>query len=121
MINFIAKYCILCSIPSFIAKYWLEAIFGLILTALTACFKYLYNQNKIRTAEQDAVKLGIQALLRDRIIEQYNKWIDLGYMPIYALENVTAMYTQYHALGGNGTITHLYNELLELPTKKVEE
>jgi hypothetical protein len=28
------------------------------------------------------------------------------------------MYTQYHALGGNGTITHLYNELLELPNRK---
>lgn len=103
---------------AFIAKYWVEAIFGLMITALTAGFRYLHKQNKLRSAEQDAVKLGIQALLRDRIIEQYNKWMEQKYIPIYALENVTAMYTQYHALGGNGTITHLYNELLELPNRK---
>jgi hypothetical protein len=28
------------------------------------------------------------------------------------------MYKEYHALGGNGTITKLYEELLELPHRK---
>lgn len=102
----------------FIMEYWLEVVFGFITLALTAAFKYLYSQNKIRSVEQEAVKMGIQALLRDRIIEQYNKWMEHGYIPIYALENVTAMYKEYHALGGNGTITKLYEELLELPHRK---
>ena len=102
----------------FIARYWLEVLFGFITLALTASVRYLRNQDKIRKTEQDAIKLGIQALLRDRIIEQYNKWMEHGYIPIYALENVTAMYKEYHALGGNGTITKLYEELLELPHRK---
>jgi hypothetical protein len=102
----------------FIVKYWIEFLFGLIAAGLTATVRYLLSQNKRRTTEQEAIKLGIQALLRDRIIEQYNKWMEKEYIPIYALENVTAMYKQYHALGGNGTITHLYEELLELPSWK---
>jgi hypothetical protein len=102
----------------FVARYWLETLFVFITTGLTASVNYLRKQDKNRKTEQDAIKLGIQALLRDRIIEQYNKWMEKGYIPIYALENVTAMYKEYHALGGNGTITQLYEELLELPHRK---
>lgn len=102
----------------FIVKYWLEFGFGLVSLALTASVKYLHKQDKIRKAEQEAIKKGIQALLRDRIIEQYNKYMEKGYIPIYAMDNVEAMYREYHALGGNGTITDLYEELKELPHRK---
>ncbi len=103
---------------AWITKYWIEVLFGLIVTALTATVKHLWSQNKRRCTEQEAVKMGIQALLRDRIIEQYNKYMDKDYIPIYAMDNVKAMYKEYHALGGNGTITKLYEELLELPHRK---
>lgn len=102
----------------FIIKYWLEFGFGIIAFALTAFAKYFWNQNKARKSEQNAVKLGIQALLRNGIIEQYNKYMDKKYIPIYAMDNVEAMYKQYHALGGNGTITELYEDLKELPHRK---
>lgn len=102
----------------FIAKYWLEFGFGLISTALVSMFKHFQKQDKIRKAEQEAIKKGIRALLRDRIIEQYNKYMEREYIPIYALESVAAMYEEYHALGGNGTITQLYEELQELPHRK---
>ncbi|HHV10420.1 MAG TPA: hypothetical protein GXX75_09115 [Clostridiales bacterium] len=95
----------------FIAKYWLEALFTLILSGIGVTVKMMFTQFK-------ALKLGMQAILRNGIIEQYHKYMDKKYIPIYALENVTAMYSQYHALGGNGTITHLYEELLELPNRK---
>lgn len=102
----------------FIVKYWLEFGFGLVSLALTASVKYLHKQDKIRKAEQEAIKKGIQALLRDRIIEQYNKYMEKGYIPIYAMDNVEAMYREYHALGGNGTITDLYEEMKGLPHRK---
>ncbi len=102
----------------FIAKYWLEAVFGLITLALTAWVRHLSKQNKIRKAEQEAIKKGIQALLRDGIINQYNKYMEKKYIPIYAMENVEAMYKEYHALGGNGTITELYEDLQDLPHRK---
>lgn len=74
-----------------------------------------------RLAEQkqreDAVGFGVQALLRDRIIQAYNHYTEKGYCPIYGLENVEEMYRQYHALGGNGTITELVERVKELPTQ----
>ena len=101
-----------------VAKYWIEVVFGLITLGLSAAVNYLRKQSNKRAAEQEAIKLGIQALLRNEIIEQYNKYMDKEYIPIYAVENVTAMYKEYHALGGNGTIKQLYEELLELPHRR---
>jgi hypothetical protein len=95
----------------FITKYWIEVLFGGITTVLSGGGLYIFRQFK-------ALKLGVQAILRDRIIDQYNKYMDRDYIPIYAMENVTAMYKEYHALGGNGTITELYKQLLELPHRK---
>lgn len=100
--------------PDWIPKYWMEVIFGLIVGVLTARYKRLANKIK----EQEAIKLGIQALLRDRIIQSYNHYQEKEYCPIYALENVIALYTQYHALGGNGTVTELVERLKDMPTEK---
>lgn len=98
----------------FIAKYWIEVLFGLLISIISIGFKKISKKLK----EQDNVKLGIQALLRDRIIQNYNKYVELEYCPIYALDNIDAMYKQYHALGGNGTVTKLVEELKEMPTRK---
>lgn len=97
----------------FIARYWLEVLFGLVATGLGGAIKYIFIQFK-------AVKLGMQAMLRNSIIDKYNHYTEQKFIPIYGLDNITAMYEQYHALGGNGTITRLYEELKELPTRKGE-
>ncbi len=47
--------------------------------------------------------------------------MDKGYCPIYALENINTLYKQYHALGGNETVTELVEKLKYLPTEKREE
>ena len=101
-------------------KYWIEFVFGLVILILTTSFNMLKNKVKCANMEQEAIKGGIQALLRDRIIQAYNKYNDLGYIPIYGLENVEAMYKQYHNLGGNGTITKLMETLRDLPTENKE-
>jgi hypothetical protein len=95
----------------FIARYWIEVLFGGITTVLSGGGLYIYRQFK-------AIKLGMQASLRDSIITKYDKYMERKWIPIYAMDNVEAMYKQYHALGGNGTITDLYKELLELPHRK---
>lgn len=100
-----------------ILKYWLEVLFGIISSGLFAGYKKLAGKLK----EQDAIKFGIQALLRDRIIQSYNHYQEKGYCPIYALENINALYTQYHALGGNGTVTELVDRLKDMPSEKRKE
>lgn len=69
-------------------------------------------------SRQKAVELGVQALLRDRMLHSYNKYTDLGYAPIYAKENFENMYQQYHGLGGNGVMTRLHKEFMGLPSEK---
>ncbi len=103
-----------CKMQEWILRYWVELLFCLINTGLAAGYKKLSSKLK----EQDAIKLGIQALLRDRIIQSYNHYMDKGFCPIYGLENITALYTQYHALGGNGTITELMERLKDMPIEK---
>lgn len=63
------------------------------------------------------VENGVKCLLRDRIIERYNKYMGQKFIPIYGMENVEDMYDAYHDLGGNGTITKLVDELKKLPSK----
>lgn len=69
---------------------------------------------------QKALEYGVQALLRDRMLHCYNKYIEAGFAPIYAKENYENMYRQYHELGGNGVMTHLHEEFMALPTEKGE-
>lgn len=71
-----------------------------------------------KVSEQEAIKLGVQALLRDRIIQIYNASMDKGYCPIYERENIDALAKEYHSLGGNGVVTGLLEKLSDLPTEK---
>lgn len=41
-------------------------------------------------------------------------------MSILDKENMEAMYKQYENLGGNGTVKHLMDDLLDLPTKIIK-
>lgn len=89
---------------------------GILGIATRALLKRLKRQ-EIR---QSAIELGVQALLRDRMLHNYNKYIELGYAPIFAKENFENMYQQYHGLGGNGVMTQLHSEFMELPTESEE-
>lgn len=50
------------------------------------------------------------ALLRDRFYQGYKTYATQGYYPIRDREVMQDIYDQYHALGGNGVITHLMDE-----------
>lgn len=97
-----------------IINYWTQM-------ACAAIFGYMLQLIKKRKRESDAIQAGVQAILRDRLINAYNHYVDKEYCPIYARENITSMYKAYHDLGGNGTITELYNKLLDMPTEPRRE
>lgn len=65
--------------------------------------------------ENSALKNGMQSLLRNNIIDAHDKYTKKRYCPIYAKESLTKTYEAYHALGGNGVITKLYNDIMALP------
>lgn len=104
----------------FISQYWLEVIFGFLTAFLGFCYKGLKNELITRINEQEAVKKGLVAILRQTIYDNYNKWSERGYCPIYAREVISDVYAQYHSLGGNDVGTELYNRTMELPTEAPE-
>lgn len=73
--------------------------------------RFLWTQVK-------SVRLGVQALLRAQMIDDYNRYSEKGYAPIYARENFENCWAQYHALGVNGVMDNLHEKFLELPTEK---
>lgn len=101
----------------FILKYWIQFLFVSVTTLLAAGYRKLSTKVKKQVQKQDAVEMGMQALLRTHIIQGYNQSKEKGYCHIYEMENVQGMYNAYHALGGNGTITELVERLKDMPTE----
>lgn len=105
----------------FVIRYWLEAIFGAVIMGFGAAYKYLSKIVYKQIGDQKSLRDGTQALLRNQIIHSYDKYMEQGWIPIYGRENVLDMYKAYHALDGNGTITKLMDEIMELPSKEMEK
>ena len=80
-----------------------------------AVISYIFALYHTKKKENDALKAGLQALLRDRIIQAYNHYVqDKGWVPIYAKESIDACYKSYEALGDNGVIDNLMQQINEL-------
>lgn len=95
---------------------------GQIFNALAgAIITLLWTMLRAKKRENDALKEGMQALLRDRIIQAYNHYSDKGWIPIYAMESIEACYKSYEELGENGVIDNLMRQLRELSNHEPEE
>jgi len=68
-----------------------------------------------------ALKKGLQALLRGQMINDYNKWSERGYAPLYARQNFENLWVEYEALGEDGVIEDLRNKFLALSTDPPKE
>lgn len=72
----------------------------------------LVKLDEERTARDEAMMLGMQSLLRGQIVDFYDKYHNQSkHLTVERKRELDEMYTAYHALGGNGTITGLYEEL----------
>lgn len=98
-------------------KYWAEWLFSIIGAALIAGYKHLSLKLKKQQSEAAAVKEGLLALLHDRLYQACTYYLTRGHIDVEALKNIEYMYSAYHALGGNGTGTALYEKAKALPIK----
>ena len=69
---------------------------------------------KSQKAHRDANSNGTMVLLKVKLFEYHDKYMELGFIPPYAYENFCDMYESYHELGGNGTGTKMYDEIKQL-------
>ena len=66
--------------------------------------------------ETGAIKDGVKALLKDRLLQGYKHYInDVGYADEHDRENLENVYKQYHALKGNGDMKDLRKTFRKLP------
>ena len=75
------------------------------------------EQTSARVEEQNkATMLGVQALLRDRLLQAFEHYLARGWISAGERDNVDNMYTQYEALGTNNVISDIYNQVRALPS-----
>lgn len=70
----------------------------------------LQNQKKARDANSE----GTKCLLRVKLIEYHDKFMERKSIPSYALANWDEMYNAYKGLGGNGMIEGMDKEIRSL-------
>ena len=88
------------------------------IAVITPLLGYIVWLLKNQKKDRDANSQGTMMLLRVQLIEYHDKYMKLGEIPSYAYENFCEMYTAYHALGGNGMVTKMKQEIEELHLKK---
>lgn len=103
-------------ILNFITQQAVECVFMICFAALGFCYRRLVKSFLEDREKNKALAQGVEALLRDRIIDSYRHYEKSEVCPIYAKENVKRLYAPYHKLGGNDVATELMNKLLEMPT-----
>lgn len=85
---------------------------------LVSIWGYFSRKVKHMGKRTEALQLGVQAILRDRLIHDYNRYNELGFAPIYAKENFENMWQSYHNLGNNGVMDELHETFMNLPTER---
>lgn len=105
-------------IISYITSHWVEWLFAILIAALGYGYRTITAQLKAERDKNTAIAEGMQALLRDSIVEAYNKYSDKGFCPIFAKESCKRLYSAYKKLGGNDVATELYQKLLRMAEEK---
>ncbi len=73
---------------------------------------------RLQIRQNRAVRDGLQAILRDRLLQSFRRYEDQGWADSDDRQNWENMYLQYHALGGNGVIDDIRHKLFALPIRK---
>lgn len=71
-------------------------------------------QEKAKSEHDRAMEDGLRALLRQQLIDYHRDYVASGKpCPVRIKEQATAVHDAYAALGGNGTGTQLWHEIME--------
>ena len=76
------------------------------------------ERDKAILAREQAINQSLRALCRDRILQGYRYYRQHGGVSAQDLESMNKLYNAYHSLGGNGTITTIYDKICALPIKE---
>lgn len=95
-------------------------LFGSLVGYLSHARANAKNHQQAENEQQSALKDGMLALLHDRIYGECASCESHQGVTLDALRNLEYLYEPYHALGGNGTGTILYERVKNLPVIPAE-
>lgn len=99
----------------FVAKYWLEFLFGGITAGISIVLRRISKKLEQERRRNEAIENGVKDILRIQILDTYDKCIGNGRVISVARKDaIDSAYKSYHALGGNGTITQVHNEIMTM-------
>ena len=108
-------------VPEWIVKYWLEWVFGLLTGGVAIYCRHIAKQVRKEREEQKALRDGMRSLLRRQIIADCEQAARDGYCETKMKDTINDMYTAYHALGGNGVVSRLKEQTMNLPVIKEDD
>ena len=78
----------------------------------------LRQEEKIKRKRLDSLEKAVNALLKDRIIANYNQLVAKDSASEFEKRNVHTLFTSYKELHGNGYIDELVETIINLPISK---
>lgn len=96
----------------------LSLISGVLVFIVTNLLKENHTLRKEKKEKEDdkdkALSEAMLCLLRVKLIEYHDKYVNEGHIPSYAYENWTKMFSAYQTLGGNGLIVGMNDDVEKL-------
>ncbi len=78
-----------------------------------------FDEIDLRFDESDKTD---RTLLRNELVRAHRDWVeDKGYITLEGLEYVDETYEEYHAKGGNGSGTRLWEDIHKLPIREYRQ
>lgn len=98
---------------------FISTLFNVALTCLiTLSVTFIFNHQVKKANANNGLTIArdqaLRSLLRVKLIDYHDKYIGLGEIPSYALDNYEDMFEAYTGLGGNGLIKQMHEEIHEL-------
>lgn len=95
----------------------MEYLLEICTVSLPIILGYIVWLLKRQKRDRSANSKGTMLLLRVQLIDYHDKYMKKGEIPTYAYHNFCEMYEAYHALGGNGMVTKMFENIKDLHFK----
>lgn len=94
---------------------WLS-LFG-VPSLFVAVVGYLIKQIKDNDRKTEAVQLGVQSILMDRLDYLHDAYVKQGWVDVHKKRLFENMYNQYKVLGLDGVMQQSWEDVQRLPTQ----